>query len=135
MVLGAQDPHLVLADRDEAVVVAVLEVDKTYRRALLSRLAVLADTGVLQQQLERMAVVLDQAGAREAGRELFDDLLYLVVLEPGVDHFQLLPQHGEHDDLGETLAECLSRMLLAVAIDYFPLQLGKLVKQWLFDVI
>ena len=34
------------------IVVPVLEVDETHRRALLARLAVLADTRVFQQQIE-----------------------------------------------------------------------------------
>ena len=71
----------------------VLEVDEANRRALLARLAVLADAGVLEQQLEDDAVVLDQARAGEAGGELLDDFLDLVVFKPRVDDLQLLAQH------------------------------------------
>ena len=61
MVLGAENADLELADRDEAVVVAVLEVDKSHCRAFLACLAVLADAGVFQQKLEDVVVVLEQA--------------------------------------------------------------------------
>ncbi len=43
MVLGAQDADLELAHRNKAIVVAVLEVDKAYGWALLTRLPVLAN--------------------------------------------------------------------------------------------
>ena len=52
VVLGAEYPDLELADSDESVVVPLREIDEPNRRALLARLAVLADAGVLKQQLE-----------------------------------------------------------------------------------
>src|SRR5205823_8029230 len=67
--------------------------------------------------------------------DLLDDLFDLVVFEPRVDDLQLLPQHGKHHDLGETLAEGIARMLFAVAIQHPPLQTVKLIKKRLFDVI
>ena len=45
VVLGSKDANLELADGDEAVVVAVIEVDEAHRRAVLARLPVPADTG------------------------------------------------------------------------------------------
>jgi hypothetical protein len=83
--LGAEDADLELADSDEAVVVPLLEVDEADRRALLPGLAVLADAGVLQQQLEKVPVVLQKAAAREAGGELLDDFLDLVVFKPVIE--------------------------------------------------
>ena len=122
VVLGAEDAHLELADGDEAVVVPVLEVDEAHGRAFLAGLAVLADAGVFQQQSEDVAVVLDQAGAGEAGGELLDHLLDLIVFQPGIDDLQLLPQHRQHDHLGEALAEGVAGLLLAVEIDDLPAQ-------------
>ena len=115
VVLGAENAHLELADGDEAVVVAVLEVDEAHRWALLAGLAVLADAGVFQQQLKDVLIVLDQARAGEARGELLDDFLDLIVFQPRIDDLQLLPQHGQHDHLGEALAEGVAGVLLAVA--------------------
>ena len=115
VMLGAEDAHLELADGDEAVVVAVPEVNEAHRGAFLARLAVLADAGVFQQEVKDVAVVLDQAGAGEAGGELFDNFLHLIVFQPRVDDLQLLAQHGQHDHLGEALAEGVAGVLLAVA--------------------
>ena len=91
VMLGAEDAHLELADGNEAIVVPVLEIDEAHRRAFLARLAVLADAGVFQQQIEDMPVVLDQAGAGEARGELLDNFLHLIVFKPRVDDLQLLP--------------------------------------------
>ena len=49
-------------------------------RALLAAPTVLADAGVLQQELEQVLVVLQQTGAREARGELLDNLLDLISL-------------------------------------------------------
>ncbi len=68
VVLRAEDAHLKLTDGDEAVVVPVTEVNEAHCRAFLARLAILAHAGVLHQQVEGVAVVLDQASAGEAGR-------------------------------------------------------------------
>ena len=122
VVLGAQDAHLELADGDKAVVVPVVEVHETHRRAFLAGLAVLADAGVFQQQGEDVAVVLDQTGAGEARGELLDHLLHLIVFQPGVDDLELLPQHRQHDHLGEALAEAVAGVLLAVEVDDLPAQ-------------
>ena len=91
MMLGAENPHLELADGDKAIIVPVLEVDEAHRRAFFACLEVLAHTGVLQQEVECMPVVLDQARAGKVGSELLDDLLDLVVFKPRIDEFQLLP--------------------------------------------
>ena len=109
VVLGAEDAHLELADRDKAVVVPVLEIDKAHRGALFARLPVLADAGVFQQQVQDMAVVLDQAGAGKAGGELLDDLLDLVVFQPRIDDLQLLAQHRQHHHLGKALPVAVGR--------------------------
>ena len=82
-----------------------------------------------------MAVVLDQAGAGEAGGELLDHFLHLIVFQPGVDDLELLPQHRQHDHLGEALAEAVARVLFAVEIDDLPLQASKLIEQRLLDVV
>ena len=104
VVLGAEHADLELADGDEAVVVSLIEIDEADGRAFLAGLSVLADAGVLQQQPEEVLVVFQQAGAREAGRELLDDFLDLVVFEPGVDDLEPLAEHGQHHHLGEVLA-------------------------------
>jgi hypothetical protein len=67
MMPSAEDAHLKLAHCDKVVVVPVREVHKTHGRASLAGLAVLADTGVFQQQGKSMTVVFDQIAAREAG--------------------------------------------------------------------
>ena len=54
VVLGAEDTDLELADRDEAVVVAGRKVREADGRALLAALTILADAGVLQQELEQV---------------------------------------------------------------------------------
>jgi hypothetical protein len=41
----------------------MVEVNKPYSWTLLASLAVLANAGVFKQQIEEVAVVLDQAGA------------------------------------------------------------------------
>ena len=120
VVLGAQNAHLELADGDKAVVVPVLEIDKAHRGALFARLAVLADAGVFQQQVQDMAVVLDQAGAGKAGGELLDHFLHLVVFQPGVDDLQLLAQHRQHHHLGKGLAKGVAGMLFVVQVDDLP---------------
>ena len=105
-------------------------------RALLAALAVLADAGVLQQELEQVLVVLQQTGAREARGELLDDLLDLIVFEPGVDDLEPLAQHRQHHDLGEALPMGVRRHLLLVReVDDLPAQARKLVEQWLLDVV
>ena len=68
MVLSAPNSHLKLADRNKAVIVPVLEIDKAHRWAFFARFSVFADAGVLQQQVQDMAIVLDQAGAGKASR-------------------------------------------------------------------
>jgi hypothetical protein len=72
-----------LADGREVVIVVVLEVNKANSWAFFARLPVLADAGVFQQQMQQMFVVFEQAAAGKAGRKLLDDLLDLVVLQPG----------------------------------------------------
>ena len=133
--LGAEDAHLELADGDKAVVVPVGEVDETHGRAFLAGPAVLADAGVFQQQGKDVAVVLNQAGAGKARGELLDHLLHLIVFQPGVDDLELLPQHRQHDHLGEALAEAVARVLLAVEVDDLPAQACKLIEERLLDVV
>ena len=136
VVLGAEDADLELADRDEAVVVAGRKVHEAHGRALVAGLAVLADAGVLQQELEQVLVVLQQTGAREARGELLDDLLDLIVFEPGVDDLEPLAQHRQHDDLGEALPMGVGRGLLLVReVDDLPAKPGELVEQRLLDVV
>ena len=91
--LATEDADLELADGDKAVVVPVLEINELHRRTFFTRLAVLADAGVFQQLVEHMPVVLQQVGAGEIGSELFHHLIHLILLQPRVDHLQLLPQH------------------------------------------
>ena len=64
----------------------------------------------------------NQAAAREACGELLDHLLHLIVFEPGIDDLELLPQHRQHDHIGEALAEGVSWLLLAVEVDDLPVQ-------------
>ena len=136
VVLGAEDADLELADRDEAVVVAGRKVREADGRALLAALTVLADACVLQQELEQVLVVLQQTGAREARGELLDDLLDLIVFEPGVDDLEPLAQHRRHHDLGEALPMGVGRGLLHVRqVDDLPAQARKLVEQRLLDVV
>ena len=136
VVLGAEDADLELADRDEAVVLAGRKVRETDGRALLAALTVLADAGVLQQELEQVLVVLQQTGAREARGELLDDLLDLTVFEPGVDDLKPLAQHRRDHDLGEALPMGVGRGLLHVRqVDDLPAQARKLVEQRLLDVV
>ena len=59
VVLGAQDTDLALAHGNKAIVGAILEVDKAYGRAILARLPVLVDAGVLQKEAKDVLVVLD----------------------------------------------------------------------------
>ena len=54
-----------------------------------------------------MLVVLQQSGARETHGDLFDDLLDLIVFEPGVDDLELLAQHRQHNDLGR-VSRCVA---------------------------
>ena len=68
VVLGSKDANLELADGDEAVVVAILEINEMDRRVVLSGLPVPADAGVLKQQIEDVAIVLQQPRARESWR-------------------------------------------------------------------
>ena len=76
-----------------------------------------------------MLVVLEQTGAREARCEPLDDLLDLVVLEPGVDDLELLAQHGRHHDFGEALPMGVGGGLLHVReVDDLPAQAPKLVQ-------
>ena len=53
--------------------------------------------------MEQVLVIFQQTGARKILGELLDDLLDLIVFEPGVDDLELFVQHGEHHDIGETL--------------------------------
>ena len=135
MVLGAEDADLELADRDEAVVVAGRKVREADGRTLLAALTVLADAGVLQQEVEQVLVVLQQTGAREACGELLDNLLDLIVFEPGVDDLEPLAQHRQHHDLGEAFPMGVGRGLLHVReVDDLPAQARKLVQQRLLYV-
>ena len=135
VVLRPQDAHLELADGDEAVVGSAVEVHEPHRRALLAGLAVDAHARVFQEQREDVAVVLDQIGPGEARRELLDRLLHLIVLQPGVDDLEPLPQHRQHDDLGEALPEGVAGVLLAVEVDDLPAQPGQLIEEGLLDVV
>ena len=135
VVLGAQDAHLDLADGDKTVIVPVGEVYETHRRALLAGPAVLADAGIFQKQRKDVAVVFDQVGSGEAGGELFDHLLHLIVVQPGVDDLELLPQHLQHHHLGEILAVTVAGMLFAVEIDDLPAQPVKLIEKGFFDMV
>src|SRR5581483_5848518 len=135
VILSTQNSYLKLANRDEAIIVPVREVDEADSRAFLSRLAVLADACVFQQELQYVPVVLDEAGSGEICRQLLDHFLNLVVLQPGIDYLQLLPQHGQHDDFRESLAERIFRFLLLVAVDDLPAQARQLIQEGLLDVI
>ena len=46
-------------------------------------------------RLKSVAIVLDQAGAGEFGREVLYHLLNLIVFQPRIDHLQLLPAAPE----------------------------------------
>ena len=134
--LGTEDADFKLADRDEAVIVAVRKVHEADSRALLATLTVLADAGILQQELEQVLVILQQTGARGARCELLDDLVYLIVFEPGIYHFELLEHYGQHHDLREVFPMGVGRGLLNVRkIDDLPAQAHKLVEQRLLDVV
>ena len=101
--LGAEDAHLELADRDEAILgawVRAIEVDEAHRRAVLAGLAVLADAGIAQQQVMDAAVVLQEALSGEAG-QLLQRFVHLVRLQPGIDPDQLLAQHRFQHHLRE----------------------------------
>ena len=136
VVLGAEDTDFELTGGDEAVVIPLFEVDKVNCRAFLASLAVLADAGVLQQQFEEMPVILQQTCAREAGGELLDHFLDLIVFKPGVDDLELLLEHREHYHFGEALAEAVSRLLLLISqIDDLPAEARKLVEERLLDVV
>ena len=136
MVLGAEDADLGLADRDEAVVVAGRKVREADGRAVLAALTVHADAGVLQQELAQVLVVLQQTGAREARGELLDELLDLIVFEPGVDDLEPLAQHRRHHDLGEALPMGVGRDLIHVReVDDLPAQARKLIEQRLLDMV
>ena len=70
-----------------------------------------------------MLVVLQQTRAREARGELLDNLLDLIVFEPGVDDLEPLAQHRQHHDLGEAFPMGGGRPLLLVReVDDFPTQ-------------
>ena len=112
------------------------KVHKTHRRALLAGLAVLADAGVFQQQLEQVVVVLQQSGAGEARRELLDHLLHLIVFQPGVDDLELLAQHRQHHDLGRSSRDrCRPGAACCPKVDDFPPQACKLIEQGFLDVV
>ncbi len=135
MALAAENAHLELTDGDEAIVVAVLEIDELHRGTLLPRLAVLADAGIFQQLVEHMPVVLQQVGAGKIRRELLHHLLHLIVFQPGIDFLQLLTQDRKHHHLGEIAAMRVTRMLLGVQIKDLPLQPRQLRQQRLLDML
>ena len=82
-----------------------------------------------------MPVVLEQVGAREIRRELFDHLVHLIVFQPRVDHLQLLPQHRQHHHLREVLAMRVAGMLLGVQVEDLPAEACELIQQRLLDVL
>jgi hypothetical protein len=135
MMFRPQHAHLELAHGNEAVVVAAVEIDKAHRGAPRARPAVFGHAGILQQQVQDMAVVLDQTAAGEIGRKLLDHRLHLVLFQPRIDRLQLLAQHGRHVHFGEVRAEGGGGMLLGVEVEDFPAEPGKLVQQRLFDVV
>ncbi len=135
VVLRPQDANLELADSDEAVVGSAVKVHKPHRRALLTGPAVYAHARIFQEHREDVAVVLDQIGSGEARREPLDRLLYLVILQPGVDDLEPLPQHRQHDDLGKALPEGGARVLLNVEVDDLPAQPVQLIEEELLDVV
>lgn len=51
VMLSAENPHLQLANCDETVIVAVLEVDEAHRGAFFTRFAILANACVFQQKV------------------------------------------------------------------------------------
>jgi len=85
--------------------------------------------------LKGVAVVFDQVAAREAGSELLDDFLYLIVFQPWVDDLELLAQDRKYHHLGKILAVAVGWLLLAVEADYVPAQSVKLIEQGFFDVV
>ena len=134
--LSAENADLELANRDEAVVVAGRKVHESDGWARLGALAVLAHAGVLQEELEHVPVVLQQPSARETCGELLDNLLDLIVFEPGVDDLEALAQNGQHHDLGEVLPLGGGRGLIHVReVDDLPAQALKLIEQRLLDVV
>ena len=135
MVLGSKDADLELTDGDEAVFLAILEINEMDGRASLACLPVLAEAGVLQQQIEDVPIVLQKPRARKAGGELFDDFVDLVVLQPGIDNPQLLAQYGQHHNFGEALTMALGGELLVVEVEDFPAKPGKLIQERFLDVV
>lgn len=122
--LGTKYADLELADRDKAVVTALLELNEAGRGALLTGLTVLADAGVLNQQFEEMSVVLEQASTREAGGKLLDYFIDLVLLEPRIDDLELLAEYGEHHDISEVVTVAVGRVLFVVEVDDLPAEVG-----------
>ncbi len=135
VILGTQDAHLELAHGDETVVVNVLKIHKPYSGALFAGLAVLADTGVFQQQGEYMAVVRNEAHAGEACSEMLDHLIDLVVLQPVIDDFEPVFEHREHDNIGEVLTEGVGGVLFIVEVDDLPPQALELIEERLLHVV
>ena len=106
-----------------------------WSRTLLSGLPVLVDAGVLKQQIEDVAIVLQQARARETGGESFDDFVDLVILQPGIDNLEPLAQHGQHHHLVEAPTMAVGGELLIVEVEDLPAKPGELIQEWFLDVV
>ena len=87
VVLSPQYAHLELANRHKAVVGVLLKIYKTHCRAFRACLAVFADAGAFKQQPKNMQVVLQQATAGKARRQLLCHIVQLVVCQPRLHDF------------------------------------------------